>query len=313
MGRSTMLIATACSLVFLLCSQGVWSMINLADTPCGKIARGSRRFHQRILGGSEVHISEFPHSVSLRKDGEHFCGGVLVHKHYVLTAAHCVHNRPPKVWQVAVGEQNTVKLDGTEQLMEVEQIIEHPDYIYPKLLNDIAIIRIDKPVIWNKMAQPVCLPDPLRRTAKGLGYLAGWGYDNESKKGGVPTETLHMARIPILENDVCESWLMSQGKSISLAPTHLCAGHEFGAIDGCQADSGGGLVSVDDDQLLVVGIMSAGIGCGREKMPGLYTRVEKFIPWIQSEIKGGARIKRGTDQDSRPNPKFHWWDQLANE
>eukprot|EP00094_Tigriopus_californicus_P001976 TCALIF_01904-PA protein Name:"Similar to TMPRSS3 Transmembrane protease serine 3 (Homo sapiens)" AED:0.05 eAED:0.05 QI:200/0/0.5/1/1/1/2/0/275 len=258
-----------------------------------------------------------------------------VHKHYVLTAAHCVHNRPPKVWQVAVGEQNTVKLDGTEQLMEVEQIIEHPDYIYPKLLNDIAIIRIDKPVIWNKMAQPVCLPDPLRRTAKGLGYLAGWGYDNESKKGGVPTETLHMARIPILENDVCESWLMSQGKSISLAPTHLCAGHEFGAIDGCQvrsyslqegpvkenlmfivclkADSGGGLVSVDDDQLLVVGIMSAGIGCGREKMPGLYTRVEKFIPWIQSEIKGGARIKRGTDQDSRPNPKFHWWDQLANE
>ena len=52
--------------------------VNLADVPCGKIARGSRRFHARIMGGSPVHITEFAHAVSLRKNGEHFCGGALV-------------------------------------------------------------------------------------------------------------------------------------------------------------------------------------------------------------------------------------------
>eukprot|EP00095_Tigriopus_kingsejongensis_P004522 maker-scaffold532_size145644-snap-gene-0.34 protein:Tk04522 transcript:maker-scaffold532_size145644-snap-gene-0.34-mRNA-1 annotation:"hypothetical protein DAPPUDRAFT_56607" len=272
-------------------------MLNLADTPCGKIARGSRRFHQRILGGSEVHISEFPHAVSLRKDGKHFCGGALVHKQYIITAAHCVHNHPPKVWKVAVGEQNTVKADDTEQLLDVEAIIEHPDYIFPKFTNDIAIIRINKPVIWSKSAQPVCLPEARRRTAKGLGYLAGWGYDNEFKKGGAPTETLHMAKLPILENEVCQSWFRGNGKSISLSPLHLCAGHEYGKVDGCQADSGGGLVSVDDDQLLLVGVMSAGIGCGREKMPGLYTRVEKFVPWIQNQIEGGRFRRDAQDEE----------------
>ena len=52
--------------------------VNLADVPCGKIARGSRRFHARIMGGAPVHITEFAHAVSLRKNGEHFCGGALV-------------------------------------------------------------------------------------------------------------------------------------------------------------------------------------------------------------------------------------------
>ena len=54
------------------------SAINLADVPCGQMARGSRRFHQRIMGGSAAHITDFPHAVSLRKDGEHFCGGAIV-------------------------------------------------------------------------------------------------------------------------------------------------------------------------------------------------------------------------------------------
>jgi hypothetical protein len=51
---------------------------NLAEVPCGEIARGSRRFHSRIMGGSAIHITEFPHAVSLKKNGEHYCGGVLV-------------------------------------------------------------------------------------------------------------------------------------------------------------------------------------------------------------------------------------------
>jgi len=56
------------------------SLTNLSDVKCGKIARGSRRFHARIKGGMRIPVSEFPHAVSIRKAGGHHCGGSLVRK-----------------------------------------------------------------------------------------------------------------------------------------------------------------------------------------------------------------------------------------
>ena len=52
--------------------------LNMSNVPCGVIARGSRRFHARIMGGAAIHITDFPNAVSIKKNGEHYCGGILV-------------------------------------------------------------------------------------------------------------------------------------------------------------------------------------------------------------------------------------------
>ena len=80
-------------------------------------------------------------------------------------------------------------------------------------------------------------------------------------------------------HDICKASLeidpVSGRLLTTLTKKHLCL----------QGDSGGGLVSLDSDHLELIGVMSAGIGCGRHHLPGLYTRVERFIPWIVENIK----------------------------
>ena len=44
-----------------------------------------------------------------------------------------------------------------------------------------------------------------------------------------------------------------------------------------------------NNRVLVVGIVSAGIGCALPKLPGLYTRVNSYTDWIEQTVKNGSR------------------------
>jgi len=50
-----------------------------------------------------------------------------------------------------------------------------------------------------------------------------------------------------------------------------------------QADSGGPLMSKEHH---LVGVVSTGIGCARPGLPGIYTRVSKYVSWMQNVIGG---------------------------
>ena len=64
---------------------------------------------------------------------------------------------------------------------------------------------------------------------------------------------------------------------------------KIGGEDTCQGDSGGPLVfQSSDERQLSVGIVSAGFGCGDSRFPGLYTRVDKYLEWIDLAVYGSC-------------------------
>ena len=116
-------------------------------------------------------------------------------------------------------------------------------------------------------------------------YIAGWGAENERFSTGFVSDHLLEAPVPIIGDHTCMQ-TKSYGR-IFKPQNHLCAGYMSGGQnDACQNDSGGPLICIDkDNQPILTGITSFGIGCARKNFPGVYTRITSYREWIFSTIE----------------------------
>lgn len=224
----------------------------------------------RIVGGQSANLFLRTHMVSFYDEG---CGGSLIASRWVLTAAHCLIE--PSSMAYIGGSQSS---DGTP--IRVKAIHRHPDYVFPR--NDILLIELedDVPSPYNFMllnANP-SLPEE-GEYARAVGY--GYVHENES---GQPA--LRQVDIPIVTTQQCRAAYKAKGSDLAggiFPDIHICAGYEQGGCDSCSADSGGPLFVYDShNNPIQIAIVSFGYGCAREGMPGGYTRVSEYIPWLKS-------------------------------
>lgn len=94
---------------------------------------------------------------------------------------------------------------------------------------------------------------------------------------GETSDTLKAVEVTIVPQNTCES---IYGGNDVIFPSMLCAGEPEGGKDSCQGDSGGPLIQYKDDRATLLGVVSFGVGCGRPGIPGVYTAVSHFVPWI---------------------------------
>lgn len=238
--------------------------------------------HPTIVGGTEAKIGEFPFMVSLQTTGgRHFCGGSLIAKNWVLTAAHCVND--DDAVQVRVGAHSLLETSGTE-LFRVKNKFIHPEYNIVQYDADYALLELDG----ESKFKPVAIQeDDVDFESEFHVVTSGWGVTKEGSYS--ISQKLMKVTVPLVPQKVCESSYPSK-----ITDRMICAGLLEGGKDSCQGDSGGPLFYKKDGEYALIGVVSWGEGCARPKKYGIYSRLSKGATWVKAITSGiqSKKVKR---------------------
>ncbi|MDP2775330.1 MAG: serine protease [Nocardioides sp.] len=239
---------------------------------------------QAIVGGEFASPGEGRFMVSVqdrarRGSDAHFCGGSVVRKRWVLTAAHCVTDTKPKDLRLVVGRQN---LDGSGgRALRVKRIVIHPRYASTGT-HDVALLRTGRRVGVPRIPLVRVGNDSHEQSGAPL-TVAGWG-TTFFLVGPISPQLKKVDVRAVADEDCVTNGLMGFNPE-----TEMCA-EELGG-DSCQGDSGGPLFGKNaKGKPVQVGVVSYGLGCATPLFPGVYAEVNS--PPIRSFLVRTIRRAR---------------------
>jgi secreted trypsin-like serine protease len=168
------------------------------------------------------------------------------------------------------------------QAIRVSRVIKHSAYNPQSKDSDIALLELVSPATLGGAVATIrpMTPDvePSLATNGKLATVTGWG---STYSGGGAVSSLRQVQVPLLSPATCAA-ITAYG--INITTNMLCAGYEQGGKDSCQGDSGGPLVVPNGSGgYTLAGVVSWGNQCALADNPGVYTRVSRFMNWIQTQ------------------------------
>ncbi|XP_030294174.1 transmembrane protease serine 2 [Sparus aurata] len=247
---------------------------------CIECGESSAAPSTRIVGGTAAVNGAWPWQVSLQIQGQHICGGSIISRQWILSAAHCFQTySDPTMWTVYSGN---VRLSAFSFVSgtSVNKIISHKGYDTYTNDNDIALLKLDTPLTYTGTVKPVCLANfGVDFSAGQQAWITGWGALHVS---GPSPDRLNQAQVTIYSRETCNSPQVLNG---AITETMICAGKLQGGVDSCQGDSGGPLVVKQGNVWWLAGDTSWGFGCASINKPGVYGNVAYFINWVYEQMQ----------------------------
>ncbi|XP_044740257.1 chymotrypsinogen A-like [Chrysoperla carnea] len=238
----------------------------------------------RILNGRKAATNQYPFIVSLQykmpsEPGtilrSKFCGGSILNKRWILTAAHCIvnGNKDGGVMHVKAGVKNAFDLGG--QYPRVQKIIWPTQYNKTgQEEHDIALLQLAEELVMGPAVQPIAMA-PKGFKASGVGTILGWGAINEDHSQS--SNELLYTPIPVAPSSDCDIFRAHRPAE------HICLGGKGGG-SACGGDSGGPFILTHNGKPLLVGATSFGtVKCTNDK-PVVYTSVAAYRDWIDETM-----------------------------
>ncbi|XP_046982143.1 collagenase-like isoform X2 [Schistocerca americana] len=198
----------------------------------------------RITDGKAARLGQFPHQALVLGDGTHICGGSLISKTTVLTAASCTVKFDKFI--IRLGSVHRTKNETTAWIIAAHWAVAHPDFDTEAYSShDVAVIFLPKEA-------------PL-----SSGYIP---------------DILQYAELTVVPNSVCEE---GYGPGVVLEST-LCAGNKFKGI--CLNDHGGALVLKSKEGYKQIGVASFIYDKCDVPIPGGFSRITHFLDWITKTV-----------------------------
>jgi secreted trypsin-like serine protease len=220
------------------------------------------------------------------------CTGSLINEDTVLTAAHCIMDEGFYFVKVAA---DTLK--EPVELLEVNATWQNPRYNEKKILNDVGLLRLEKPVSTDFVAPPMATSRDLKAISASKSFtIFGWGL-NQNKKIATYLRTASLAN----QMTVAKKSLTKYGfNSLTMLSAGNYLSKEKIYAGACNGDSGGPLVTKISGQLKLVGITSWGLSGCDKKSPTIFSNVGYY----QKDIADGqSMLSESVLTSNRAAPK----------
>lgn len=249
-----------------------------------------------VIGGAKASVGDYPFAANIwmySKDyTDHLCGGSLIDKNWILTAAHCVlEDATDKSLGVVKKSELTVYLRGMKfsgsdaTKYSVKTIVVHPKYEWPHY--DVALIQLNESVL---DITPVPLNQrPLDDSLNNTQVAAiGWGLMDT--RGEKYADVLQKINLQLISRKECSDDYLVKKRNWSIGADMLCAKTNMGTTATCAGDSGGPLLQKINGRDVQIGIVSWGAACriAFEKAPSDvegYADVSAALSWILETIQ----------------------------